>query len=220
MQASQWPFLIISKANQGYSCTFLIHNLSRQGDLFFCFALNCCSFFSFFFGGVCVYINLPRKKGRGGGERNSRKIFKQKRKKKMDGLRCSYGQYSRLTLVSLFVPLSLCLCLAINNVAEAFDLHTVPFNEGFSPLFGDGNLVRSPDGKAARLLLDRFTGIILLYKNLMRIILLHKNLMLKLSRRPDRRRTSLHTCFCIYTCTCVRIIKFLLLLLLYINFWV
>lgn len=88
----------------------------------------------------------------------------------MDGLRCSYGQYSRtttkkekktttLTLVySLFLALSL-LCLGAINVAEAFDLNTIPFDEGFSPLFGDGNLVRSPDGKAARLLLNRYTGI-------------------------------------------------------------
>lgn len=74
----------------------------------------------------------------------------------MNGLRC-YGvsRTKTLTLVSLFLfPLSLCLCLA----NAAFDLNTIPFNDGFSHLFGDGNLVRSPDGKAARLLLDRFTG--------------------------------------------------------------
>ncbi|XP_048320582.2 probable xyloglucan endotransglucosylase/hydrolase protein 30 [Ziziphus jujuba] len=74
----------------------------------------------------------------------------------MNGLRC-YGVSSTktFTLVSLFLlPLSLCLCLA----NAAFDLNTIPFNDGFSHLFGEGNLVRSPDGKAARLLLDRFTG--------------------------------------------------------------
>ena len=40
----------------------------------------------------------------------------------------------------------------------AFNLSTISFDEGYSPLFGDGNLVRSPDGRSARLLLDRFTG--------------------------------------------------------------
>ncbi|KAF7829182.1 putative xyloglucan endotransglucosylase/hydrolase protein 30 [Senna tora] len=39
-----------------------------------------------------------------------------------------------------------------------FNLTTIPFNAGYSPLFGDANLVRSPDGNGVRLLLDRFTG--------------------------------------------------------------
>ncbi|PNT54349.1 hypothetical protein POPTR_001G136100v4 [Populus trichocarpa] len=42
--------------------------------------------------------------------------------------------------------------------SAAFNLSTISFDEGYSPLFGDGNLVRSPDGRTARLLLDRFTG--------------------------------------------------------------
>ncbi|KAG6606277.1 putative xyloglucan endotransglucosylase/hydrolase protein 30, partial [Cucurbita argyrosperma subsp. sororia] len=46
-----------------------------------------------------------------------------------------------------------------NSVANsAFNVTTIRFNDGYSPLFGDGNLVRSPDGKSVRLLLDRFTG--------------------------------------------------------------
>ena len=47
--------------------------------------------------------------------------------------------------------------------SAAFNLSTISFDEGYSPLFGDGNLVRSPDGRTARLLLDRFTGIRILY---------------------------------------------------------
>ncbi|KAJ7011096.1 probable xyloglucan endotransglucosylase/hydrolase protein 30 [Populus alba] len=42
--------------------------------------------------------------------------------------------------------------------SAAFNLSTISFDEGYSPLFGDGNLVRSPNGRTARLLLDRFTG--------------------------------------------------------------
>ncbi|EEF43523.1 probable xyloglucan endotransglucosylase/hydrolase protein 30 [Ricinus communis] len=42
--------------------------------------------------------------------------------------------------------------------AAAFNLSTISFDEGYTPLFGDGNLVRSPNGRSVRLLLDRFTG--------------------------------------------------------------
>lgn len=57
--------------------------------------------------------------------------------------------------------LMLILCLLCISVANAsFNVTTIRFNEGCSPLFGDGNLVRSPDGKSVRLLLDRFTGIL------------------------------------------------------------
>ncbi|CAN6280318.1 unnamed protein product [Urochloa humidicola] len=43
--------------------------------------------------------------------------------------------------------------------ASAFDdVPTVAFDERFSPLFGDGNLVRSPDDRSVRLLLDRRSG--------------------------------------------------------------
>ncbi|CAN6253671.1 unnamed protein product [Urochloa humidicola] len=43
--------------------------------------------------------------------------------------------------------------------ASAFaDVPTVAFDERFSPLFGDGNLVRSEDDRSVRLLLDRRSG--------------------------------------------------------------
>ena len=48
-----------------------------------------------------------------------------------------------------------CACL---SAASAFDVPAVSFDEGFSPLFGDGNLVRSSDDRTARLLLDRRSG--------------------------------------------------------------
>ncbi|XP_022772261.1 probable xyloglucan endotransglucosylase/hydrolase protein 30 [Durio zibethinus] len=40
----------------------------------------------------------------------------------------------------------------------AFNLTTLSFDEGYNPLFGDGNLVRSPDGHSVCLLLDVYTG--------------------------------------------------------------
>jgi xyloglucan:xyloglucosyl transferase len=42
--------------------------------------------------------------------------------------------------------------------ASAFDVPTVAFEERFSPLFGDGNLVCSSDDRSVRLLLDRRSG--------------------------------------------------------------
>ncbi|XP_062219983.1 probable xyloglucan endotransglucosylase/hydrolase protein 30 isoform X2 [Phragmites australis] len=42
--------------------------------------------------------------------------------------------------------------------ASAFDVPSVAFDERFSPLFGNGNLVRSSDDRSVRLLLDRRSG--------------------------------------------------------------
>lgn len=49
------------------------------------------------------------------------------------------------------------LCLSA-VAASAFDVPSVAFDEGFSPLFGDDNLVRSRDDRSVRLLLDRRSG--------------------------------------------------------------
>lgn len=57
--------------------------------------------------------------------------------------------------VSFLLLLSL---LLFSFVDAAFDLATIPFNDGYSTLFGDSNVVRSADGYGAQLLLDRFTG--------------------------------------------------------------
>ncbi|KAL4384659.1 hypothetical protein GQ457_15G008100 [Hibiscus cannabinus] len=42
--------------------------------------------------------------------------------------------------------------------SAGFDLTPISFDEGYSPLFGDFNLVRSPDGNSVRLLLDVYSG--------------------------------------------------------------
>ncbi|GLT58525.1 hypothetical protein SLA2020_314110 [Shorea laevis] len=42
--------------------------------------------------------------------------------------------------------------------SAAFNLSTISFDEGYSPLFGDGNLVQSPDARNVRLLLNVYTG--------------------------------------------------------------
>ncbi|CAL4932474.1 unnamed protein product [Urochloa decumbens] len=42
--------------------------------------------------------------------------------------------------------------------AASLDTSPVPFQAGYMPLFGDDNLVRSPDGRSVRLKLDRRTG--------------------------------------------------------------
>lgn len=35
---------------------------------------------------------------------------------------------------------------------------TISFDEGYSHLFGGGNLMKSPDGRSVRLKLDRYSG--------------------------------------------------------------
>ncbi|KAE8055676.1 hypothetical protein FH972_012502 [Carpinus fangiana] len=71
----------------------------------------------------------------------------------MDRLRCFGPSYSTLGFSSLLLPLFFFISNAAFN-----NLSTIPFNSAYSPLFGDGNLVRAPNGKGVRLLLDRFTG--------------------------------------------------------------
>lgn len=84
---------------------------------------------------------------------NQRRNISRKREI-MDVWLRSYGGSNLFLLLMLMI---FCFC---NSVAYAsFNVTTIRFNEGYSPLFGDGNLVRSPDGKSVRLLLDRFTGI-------------------------------------------------------------
>ncbi|KAI4311545.1 hypothetical protein MLD38_036431 [Melastoma candidum] len=43
-------------------------------------------------------------------------------------------------------------------ISASFDVSSIPFEEGYSHLFGEGNLVRSDDDYSVKLLLDRFTG--------------------------------------------------------------
>ncbi|XP_072962660.1 probable xyloglucan endotransglucosylase/hydrolase protein 30 [Typha angustifolia] len=40
----------------------------------------------------------------------------------------------------------------------AFDVPTIAFDEGYSPLFGYSNLVKSPDGRSVSIKLNRYTG--------------------------------------------------------------
>eukprot|EP00262_Sarcandra_glabra_P017077 TRINITY_DN573_c0_g1_i1.p1 TRINITY_DN573_c0_g1~~TRINITY_DN573_c0_g1_i1.p1 ORF type:complete len:340 (-),score=25.28 TRINITY_DN573_c0_g1_i1:177-1196(-) len=66
---------------------------------------------------------------------------------------------ARLLLLSTLAIFSFLLSLSCKpTLTLAFNLSTLSFDEAYSPLFGDGNLVRLPDGKSVRLLLDRYTG--------------------------------------------------------------
>ncbi|KAG6468219.1 hypothetical protein ZIOFF_072791 [Zingiber officinale] len=68
-----------------------------------------------------------------------------------------------ITLKKLFemdrrkLVLFLSLCLLV-SVAVAFNVSTLTFDEGFTPLFGDERLVRSADGRRVRLHLDQYSG--------------------------------------------------------------
>ncbi|XP_024986488.1 probable xyloglucan endotransglucosylase/hydrolase protein 30 [Cynara cardunculus var. scolymus] len=44
------------------------------------------------------------------------------------------------------------------NLAMAFDLNTITFNQGYAPLFSDFNIYRFEDDKSVRLLLNRQSG--------------------------------------------------------------
>ncbi|XP_077234286.1 putative xyloglucan endotransglucosylase/hydrolase protein 30 [Tasmannia lanceolata] len=58
-----------------------------------------------------------------------------------------------------FVPLILFFSLSFfSTFTLAFNISTLSFNDAYSPLFGDGNLIRSNDDNSVHLLLDRFTG--------------------------------------------------------------
>ncbi|KAK2970116.1 hypothetical protein RJ640_017773 [Escallonia rubra] len=45
-----------------------------------------------------------------------------------------------------------------SGTASAFNLTTITFDQGYSPLFSDFNIDRSPDDKSVRLLLNRHSG--------------------------------------------------------------
>lgn len=49
--------------------------------------------------------------------------------------------------------------LGLENINPIF------FDEGLSHLFGEGNLIRSPDDRSVRLLLDKYTGNFLVFLN-------------------------------------------------------
>ncbi|XP_030533712.1 probable xyloglucan endotransglucosylase/hydrolase protein 30 [Rhodamnia argentea] len=58
---------------------------------------------------------------------------------------------------SLILLLSLLFCAASATAAD-FDIEPITFDEAYSPLFGDANLIRSDDDRSVRLLLDRYSG--------------------------------------------------------------
>jgi hypothetical protein len=43
-------------------------------------------------------------------------------------------------------------------LVSGFDVPTITFDEGFSPLFGEANMEQSPDGRTVRLTLNRYSG--------------------------------------------------------------
>lgn len=72
---------------------------------------------------------------------------------------------SRNTLASTTSLLSLALCLFITTTAaspattaSALNLSTITFEQGYTTLFSEFNIERSPDDKSFRLLLNRFSG--------------------------------------------------------------
>lgn len=60
--------------------------------------------------------------------------------------------------ISRFLTALVFLLGAATVTASGFNVTTLAFDEGYSHLFGEGNLVRSPDGRTVRLVLNRYSG--------------------------------------------------------------
>jgi hypothetical protein len=70
-----------------------------------------------------------------------------------------HGSVQAMAAKARFLILAAATWVCLSEVAvSAFDVPSVAFEEGFSPLFGDENLVRSRDDWSVRLLLDRRSG--------------------------------------------------------------
>ncbi|KAJ1280410.1 hypothetical protein BS78_04G230300 [Paspalum vaginatum] len=65
---------------------------------------------------------------------------------------------AKATLLLLTGLLAAATWVCLSATTSAFDVPAVAFGERFSPLFGDGNLVRSDGDRSVRLLLDRRSG--------------------------------------------------------------
>lgn len=87
----------------------------------------------------------------------------------MDWFFCSRSKKSSAPFTLILILLCCCsspslvftftkTASSLPSSSSAFNLTTISFDEGYSHLFGDGNLIRSPDGKNVRLLLNRFSG--------------------------------------------------------------
>ncbi|GLU05361.1 hypothetical protein SLE2022_224630 [Rubroshorea leprosula] len=71
------------------------------------------------------------------------------------------GRLSFSSSKTLRPSFSLCffnIIFFLFSSAVAFNLSTVSFDENYSPLFGERNLIQSPDGLNIRLLLNAYTG--------------------------------------------------------------
>jgi hypothetical protein len=69
------------------------------------------------------------------------------------------GAAAMAVKAALLLAAATWVCLSAAAAVSAFEaVPTVAFDERFSPLFGDGNLVRSSDDRSVRLLLDRRSG--------------------------------------------------------------
>lgn len=63
---------------------------------------------------------------------------------------------SKTVITPLYLLLS-SFCL-FANFAAAFNFSTITFNQGYTPLFSDFNIIRSNDDKTVSLLLNRYSG--------------------------------------------------------------
>lgn len=67
------------------------------------------------------------------------------------------------TRINLLLYLSLSLLSFFTVVSNAaFNVPTIAFDEGYTPLFADFNIKKSDDGRAANLHLNRYAGMFFL----------------------------------------------------------
>ncbi|PKI45379.1 probable xyloglucan endotransglucosylase/hydrolase protein 30 [Punica granatum] len=65
---------------------------------------------------------------------------------------------SRTSSPSAILSLSISVFLLVSFVSADFNVTSIAFEEGYSPLFGDDNVAPYPDGSGVRLVLNPYTG--------------------------------------------------------------
>ncbi|KAJ1292645.1 hypothetical protein BS78_01G005700 [Paspalum vaginatum] len=71
---------------------------------------------------------------------------------------CFWYQQQQQVLLLVQLAASLMMIMSSPRRVSGLDVPTIAFDDGFSPLFGEANMERSPDGRNVRLTLNRYSG--------------------------------------------------------------
>lgn len=147
------------------SCTQYTYSIPHT-SLFLLLLLLHSSFFLCFSSYILLHIhreNIERERKREYPQQKKETLlfFNFKKIKKMGGFRFQFQFHLGLHFFFLF-----CSILFILVSASSRNLPIIPFDEGYTPLFGDSNLVIHRDGKSVHLTLDERTGLFFFFFSL------------------------------------------------------